>query len=90
MRLYAAEFSQEVPSPSVVRVPYIFAIGLGLLYIWKQGFTWFSHGNVEAEEGATCPQFAKEPMVKHPGDTGISRMLISTTSHSLCFPPRSP
>lgn len=63
-----------------------FPTSLAAHTVRKQGFSKSSYGNVEAEEGATCPQFAKELVVKAPRDTHTSKMLFSATSHGLCFP----
>lgn len=63
-----------------------FPTSLAAHTVQKQGFSKSSYGNVEAEEGVTCPQFAKELVVKAPRDTCTSKMLISATSHGLCFP----
>lgn len=85
MRLYPAEDSKEVPDPYVACAPDIFPLAWQHT-VQKQGFSKSSYGNVEAEEGVTCPQFAKELVVKAPRDTRTSKMLISATSHGLCFP----
>lgn len=54
--------------------------------VWKQFFSWFSYGNVEAEEGATHTGFAKELMVRPLRDSSIiSRMFISVTSCTFCL-----
>lgn len=90
MRLYMAVCLKEVSDPDVRSTWDIFQ--LGNAFISGRNSSLDFHMETLKQEGATCPQFAKELMVKPLWDRGIiGRMLISVAScshtslHDVCF-----